>query len=613
MKAVMYFVFMILFMHTIFAEDTGDTGFFDTADSGALTESDYESLTSEDIEELIDYVDDITLLNEYELNKYVASIYGNSLIIEDAVSGATLTSEGFLTNGEGGSQINLNDIPEGTWVALEQDGSITLYTSSEYGFALDLSAVIQTQGPPVTIISTDGNTYFADGSVLFDNSCLIVYENNVFVVDNGVMEYNGVEIRSTTGAVAVIEEDEESNVQAMLDLVSEEYAGTVILGSSRVAVSNEVQVVVRESEEYGIGRGQGLILSSHSNGAIIYENTPAGAELEMYGHSVVFNGLRLLQQNAQGLFYSFKGSGGISNEYTTYLIEQYGYAPTQKDMVVSVYDTLQSQSPEEQYTLTSSVLTDALLTTEEAVEARVAEYFMDPAFDEIPKKKAVLLWSSKSDDRSTFQTVVARKKQGLIEQGYAPEDIQVLHFTTNDEFFRQLDTVSDATYLEVVSHGWSVDSGSMIGTEDYYEHEAEGYREQRKRAVSSQEVIAYLNQRKQNALSGQQEPLAAQEGAFCTISTCHSAASYSVYIPQAEQLIPVLEEKATIAKAFTELGINVHVYGTIGPLWLVGYENEQGTWVKDLVPVSDMTAIFEGQNPETSSILTQDIEYLRLQ
>jgi hypothetical protein len=613
MKKIMCIILFLIVLHTVHAQDTGDTGFFDTGDSEALIKEEYESLTSDDLEQVIDSVEDITLLNEYELNEYVDSNYGNSLLMQDAVSGATLTSDGYLTNGEGGSQINLNDIPQGTMIALEQDGSITLYTNND-GFALDLTKIVQEQGPPVTIMSIDSDTYFADGSVLFDNAQLTVYGENIFVVQ-GNMEYKGAEIRSTTGSVAVIKTDDDEAVQALLESVSEQYTGTVIFSSSRIAAANEVQIIVRESEAYGIDANQGLILSSHKNSAIVYSNNPTGAELFMYGQAVVFDGLRLLQQNSQGQFYSFRGGGDMNDEYNKYLVEQYGYAPKQKDMTIFVYDSLDSESAEEKYVVASSRIADALLTVEEAVEGRVANYFMDPDFDRIPKKKAVLIWSSRDDDKGAFLSVIQTKKQQLIEQGYSPEDIEVLHFTTKEEFFQQLDTVSDTTYIEVVSHGWTEDSGGMIGTENYYAHRTEeDYSVQRKLAVSAENIEVYFNERKQKAGSGEMDSLTAQEGAFCTISTCHSAASYSVYIPETEKLFGATGDEATIAEAFTTIGSNVHVYGSIGPLWLVGYENEQGKWIRDLVPVSDMTSIFEGTaNPATETVLTQDIVYIQLQ
>ena len=449
MRKIMCIILFLIVLHTVHAQDTGDTGFLDTGDNEALIKEEYESLTSDDLEQVIDSVEDITLLNEYELNKYVDSNYGNSLLMQDAVSGATLTSDGYLTNGEGGSQINLNDILQGTMIALEQDGSITLYTNND-GFALDLTKIVQEQGPPVTIISTDSDTYFADGSVLFDNAQLTVYGENIFVVQ-GNMEYKGAEIQSTTGPVAVIETDDDEAVQEFLESVSEQHTGTVVFGSSKIAAANEVQIIVRESEAYGIDANQGLILSSHKNSAIVYSNNQNGAELFMYGQAIVFDGLRLLQQNQQGLFYSFRGGGDMNDEYNEYLVEQYGYAPKQKDMTISVYDSLDSESAEEKYVVASSRIADALLTVEEAVEGRVANYFMNPDFDRIPKKKAVLIWSSRDDDKGAFLSVIQTKKQQLIEQGYSVEDIEVLHFTTKEEFFQQLDTVSDTTYLEVVS------------------------------------------------------------------------------------------------------------------------------------------------------------------
>ncbi len=614
MKKIIYIIIAVLFINIVFAQDTEDSGFWDTGDSEALTPEDYESLTSEDLENVIDAVEDITQLNEYELNQYVYSSYEASLIMQDAVSGATLTSDGFLTNGEGGSQINLNDIPEGTMIALEQDGSITLYTSGSDSFALDLSAIVQSNAPPVTIISTDGETYLADGTILYDNAQVTVY-SDILIID-GVMEYNGIEIRSRTGPVAIVQDQSLGSTLSLIEGTGEEVAGTVIMDQTSITVGNSVQVVMRESEKYGIEDSQGLIFLSRAGSVIVYENNPEEAELKMYGDAVVFDGMRLLQQNSQGQFYSLKGGGEtIGEEYNQYLIEQYGYFPKQKDMTLYVYDTPDSENPEEQYKITSGTLADALLTKEEAIEGRVANYFMDPAFDQIPKKKAVLLWSSRSDDVSTFQSVILTKQQQLIEQGYAPEDIDVLHFTTDDEFFSQLDTVSGATYLEVVSHGWTDDYASMIGTEDYYEHlETEEYSERKTLAISAQEIQSYVEQRKQKTAAGEADSLVAQEGAFCTISTCHSDASYSTYDPEHEMYMGIRGDQTTVAQAFTSLGDDVHVYGTVGPLYLVGYKNQQGMWVKDLVPVSDMSSIFEGTaNPGTETILTQDIFYRRLQ
>ena len=69
----MCIILFLIVLHTVHAQDTGDTGFLDTGDNEALIKEEYESLTSDDLEQVIDSVEDITLLNEYELNKYVAN------------------------------------------------------------------------------------------------------------------------------------------------------------------------------------------------------------------------------------------------------------------------------------------------------------------------------------------------------------------------------------------------------------------------------------------------------------------------------------------------------------------------------------------------------------
>ncbi|PIN77046.1 hypothetical protein COV16_07410, partial [Candidatus Woesearchaeota archaeon CG10_big_fil_rev_8_21_14_0_10_34_8] len=150
MKKIIFGLMLIILSGFAIALNTGDTGlgdtgFYDTGDTSyaEFSEEDLSEMIAEDIAENIDYIDDITGLNQYELNKYVETYYGSSISVEDAPPGATLTSEGYLTNGEYGSLINLNNVPTNALVFLGNDGSITIYAKESDGIEIDSNLLLE--------------------------------------------------------------------------------------------------------------------------------------------------------------------------------------------------------------------------------------------------------------------------------------------------------------------------------------------------------------------------------------------------------------------------------------------------------------------------------------
>ncbi|MEK6868270.1 MAG: hypothetical protein AABX98_05615, partial [Nanoarchaeota archaeon] len=90
---IIMFILCSMYILSVHAQDTGDTGFSAYSDTGeaGFSDDDLASMTSEEIAENIDYVEDITKLDEYALNRYVETYYGSSISMEHAITGATLS------------------------------------------------------------------------------------------------------------------------------------------------------------------------------------------------------------------------------------------------------------------------------------------------------------------------------------------------------------------------------------------------------------------------------------------------------------------------------------------------------------------------------------------
>ncbi len=615
----MFILFLFIPVGTIAQDtgDTGDSGFYDTGDSGIVLEpEEIEALTAEEMPEYLDSIEDITLLNPYELKKYVQNTYGSFLNIEEAISGATLLTDGYLTNGEFGSRINLNDIPSDALISLEKDGSITIYPKTD-GEELDYYALLETnrdtERAAITLIASDGDVLFSDGSILHENSQLVLFEEGVFYVD-GKVEYNGIEIESKTGPVLVFKQEEMdlAGVQKRIEQLNIPHTGRVVFDDDTIFLGDDALVIVRENnEKYSVGAKQGFIFSSNFDGGIFYDASGDVPQLNMYGQTTVFNGLRVLEVDETGNFYSFRGGWRTPTEkaqiYNQKLKAYYSYTPTSPvEMDISIFEPGEFETPKELYELRSSELYNALGSE----DLYVANYLLEESFDQIPKKKAVILWSSAGDDRSMFVNVARNKKEQLIAQGYAEDAIEVREFKNQEQFFSILDSYEDITYGEVVSHGWVGRDGGNIGTEQYYETPfydpySDTY------PITSTEITRYFQKRKQEGKSD----LFSQEGAMCVISTCHSAAIESFYDPERGLIYEYPENTPPpTAQTFAQAaGEHVVVYGTIGPLYVVAKKEESGKWAKMFVPVADSTDVFEGTaNPTTEEIYTQNIVYYKV-
>ncbi len=642
--------FLLFFVSSAQAQDTADTGFYagdDTAGDYGETISEQEveyllsegrgdELTSDMIAEHIDIIEDVTQLNPTEFNKYVQNYYGVDLFTEYAVSGARLTSQGELTNGEFGSKINLNDL-SGAIVSCEEDGSISIYPDSKDGGVIDYTLLLEENNhddierPPLTFITAGGDYIFADGMILHDDSTLILVEEGIFYVD-GAMEYNDVEVRSRSGPILVFEQEDFdlAAVKTKLEEINLPNSGRVIIAPDTLFIADDALVIARENPGYNIGAKQGMIFSSNPNSGIIYDASEETPSLDMYGQTKVFDGLRLLEVNSKGQFYSFRGGWKKeSDEYPTAeqgkaynqkLEEIYGFLPTSPvSLDVHVYKPQEFAAPAESYELRSGELHSTLASQ----DLYVASYFLDDSFDKVPKEKAVILWSSGGEykgDRSDFKKVAETKKQQLIDQGYAEEDIQVVEFKSQQDFFSTLDAQSDTTYLEVVSHGWVGRDGGNIGTDQYYNSDDVDPEISKTYSITNREVTRYLEAREANVAAGKADALFSEAGAFCVISTCHSAGTSSYYDPKKGLIanVPTAEMGKTTAGAIEAVeGENVHVYGTVGPLYIVGEQvpKEGGgtTWIKTFIPVADSTAVFEGtEHPTAEQIYTQDIPYIEV-
>ena len=642
--------FLLFFVASAQAQDTADTGVYDEYDTGEgygetiseqeveylLSEGRGDELTSDMIAEHIDIIEDVTQLNPTEFNKYVQNYYGVDLFTEYAVSGARLTSQGELTNGEFGSKINLNDL-SGAIVSCEEDGSISIYPDSKDGGVIDYTILLEENNhddierPPLTFITAGGDYTFADGMILHDDSTLILVEEGIFYVD-GAMEYNGVEVRSRKGPVLVFGQEEFDllSVKTKLEEINLPHSGRVVIAPDTLFIVDDALVIARENSGYNIGAKQGMIFSSNPNSGIFYDASEEIPSLDMYGQTTVFNGLRLLEVNNKGQFYSFRGGWRQeSGEYATAeegkaynkkLEDVYGFLPTSSvSLDLAVYKPGQFETPAESYQLRSGDLHSTIASQ----DLYVASYFLDDSFDTVPKEKAVILWSSGGEykgDRRDFEKVAQTKKQQLIDQGYAEEDIQVVEFKSQQDFFSTLDTQSDTTYLEVVSHGWVGRDGGNVGTDQYYNSDDVDPDISKTYPITNREITTYLEAREEAVAAGKAEALFSDAGAFCVISTCHSAATESFYDPQKGLFAhtPTQEMGKTTALAIeTVEGENVHVYGTVGPLYIVGQQvpKEGGgtTWIKTFIPVADSTAVFEGtEHPTAEQIYTQDIPYIEI-
>ncbi len=649
-RILILMLFSSLFIFFVYAQDTGfamGTGFSDDTGSYEQTISEQEveyllsegrgdELTSDMIAEHIDIIDDITQLNSYEFNKYVQSYYGVDLFTEYAVSGARLTSDGALTNGEFGSKINLNDLSRAI-VSCEEDGSISIYPDNKNGSPLDYGILLEENNyddidrPPFTVISAAGDYTFADGTILYKDSTLILVEEDVFYV-NGVMKHNDVIVRSRSGPVLVFDQEkfDPASVKQILDKTNIQSAGRVILAQDTLFIADDALVILQENADYNVDSRQGMIFSSDTNSGILYDTSKGTPSLDMYGQTKVFNGLRLLEVNSKGQFYSFRGgwrqeSGEFATAeegkmYNKKLEELYGYLPTSTiPMDVQVYKPQAFDAPIESYQLRSGELHNALASQ----DLYVASYFLDDSFDKVPKEKAVILWSSGGEykgDRSDFIKVAETKKQQLIAQGYAKEDIEVVEFKSQEDFFSTLDAQKDTTYLEVVSHGWVGRDGGNIGTDRYYNADDVDPEISKSYPITNREITTYLENREAKVATGKADALFSEAGAFCVISTCHSAATRSFYDPQKGFFlqIPTEEIGKTAAQAIESVeGEKVHVYGTVGPLYIVGQQvPKKGggtTWIKTFIPVADSTAVFEGtEHPTSEQIYTQDIPYVEV-
>ncbi len=610
-------LFVFLCMSIASAQDTGDTGFYDTGDTGVVLEpEEIQALTSEEIPEYLDGIEDITLLNPYELKEYVQNTYNSFLNIEEAVSGATLTTDGSLINGEFGSRINLNDVPPNALVSLETDGSITIYPKTN-GEELDYYALLETNRDtmraPITIVASDGDVLFTDGTLLHENSMVTLLGENIFYVD-GALEYHDLEIQSKSGPVLVFEQEEMdiAAVQKLIEKLDIHHEGRVVFDKDTIFLGDDALVIVRENnEQYSIGAKQGLIFSSKPNGGILYDASGEVPALNMYGQTTVFNGLRVLEVDETGNFYSFRGGWRTPTEeaqmYNKKLKAYYGYTPTSPiEIDISVFEQGEFKTPKEGYELRSGELYNTLGSE----DLYVANYLLEDSFDRISKKKAVILWSSAGEeaDRSMFTNVVRNKKEQLIAQGYAEDAVEVREFKNQEQFFSILDSYEDLTYGEVVSHGWVGGDGGNIGTEQYFENTdyTDPYRDTY--PITSTEITNYFQKRKQEGKSD----LFSQEGAMCVISTCHSAALDSFYDPEKglSYNSPANTPPPTAQTFAQAVGENVVVYGTIGPLYVVAKKDENGKWAKMFVPVADSTDVFEGTaNPTTEEVYTQNIVY----
>ncbi|MEK6920436.1 MAG: hypothetical protein AABX82_01025 [Nanoarchaeota archaeon] len=633
---IIMFILCSMYILSVHAQDTGDTGFSAYSDTGeaGFSDDDLASMTSEEIAENIDYVEDITKLDEYALNRYVETYYGSSISMEHAITGATLSEDGELINGDTGSRIKLTEIPEGATIILESDGSITIYPEKDGDEVIDYYTLLEdNQGdgesrPPLTIITGEDDISFADGTVLQKNSELVLLSENEFYL-SGTMEYNGMEVISRSGPLIVLIEDSSDldKASAKLKKIQLPSTGKVIITPSSLFITGKAQVIIREAPEYGVGKDQGMVFLSQKNGGILYDASQETPTLKLYGSATVFNGVRVLEFS-DDKFYSFRGGWKEGSEdssaakevrqYNGKLKDVYGYLPKKTvPMDIEVYTSRDFNTPTESYEIRSEELYDKLGTP----DLYVANYLLDPSFDTVPKEKAVILWSSRGSDitgdRPDFVKVVETKKQQLIAQGYAEEDIVVKEFTSQEEYFEALDKTEDATYVEIVSHGWVGSDGGNIGTQQYYEAPLYDVPEevQVTYPITSKDMSRYLQAREEKVTAGEAKPLFNQRGAYCTISTCHSAAYKSYYDP-AQGVVPVVSSDIAPPMAQTikqQVGNNVHVYGTIGPLYLVGEKDASGRWVKTFIPVTDSTQTFEGtKHPSMDDIYEQDVGYYEI-
>ncbi|PIN77047.1 hypothetical protein COV16_07415, partial [Candidatus Woesearchaeota archaeon CG10_big_fil_rev_8_21_14_0_10_34_8] len=444
-------------------------------------------------------------------------------------------------------------------------------------------------------------------------------------VIEGTVENNGIEISSKEkkGPVIVLKRDEFN----MIDILTEIKAtgisndGRVIFTPETIFLGDDAEVIIRENQDYKVGARQGLIFSSNFNGGILYDISQETPYINIIGNGVVFNGLRLFQRNEAGDFFSFRGGWRKGSEeqygseetkqYNEKLKDKYGYLPQSTiDMDIKSYDIYNLGNPEDHYELRSGNLHDKLGTP----DLYVSNYFLDDNFDKVEKKKAAIIWSSKlGQDRSDFKNVVETKKRQLIAQGYNEEDIQIIEFTDQESYFAALDKITDATYLEIVSHGAVGSSdGGLILPREYYEADV-SKNVRNTYPITSKEMKKYMEGRQKKVNELEAESLFSQEGAICVVSTCHSAASASVYNPEFEGFTtyyPTSEAEPMAQVIAGATNDDVVVYGTIGPLYLVGEQDENGRWSKTFIPVSDSTAVFEGtENPSMETIYSQDIPY----
>ena len=610
MRKLLLIGIFVFFVSFVFAQedtgmDKGDTGIFDTGDVTGLTDEELAQLTSEQIAEYIDSVEDISLLNPDELNNYIAyKYYDTSISIERGVTSATLTSDGILINGNGGSRVDLNNLPQNTIISLEADGRIVLHCQG--GEEVDAAVLFNDntgqERQPLKIVSVNGDVSFSDGSILYENSEIELIDKHVFSV-TGTFNYQGLEISSKTGNVLVYTETLEEN-NNLIETYGAKGYGSVVINPESLYVTNDVQVIIRENQQFKVGTGQGIILRSHLNGIIMYDVSQEVPQLSMYGYTTVFNGMRLLEQNSAGNFYTLRGGKPVDpyiythvrlNDYNKDLQTIYGFLPDAVDMDITTYSSGASLTPLESYTYRSGDLAEVF----QPKDATVPNYLLSSAFDSIPKKKAVILWSSQQDDMHYFQSIAETKQQQLIAQGYAPEDVEVVHFKSKGQFFSELDGVSDSTYMEIVSHGWTDKRGGFIGTENYYTLSTTGERSYD--SISSSELASYIQQR---------GDVFNQEGALFIGSTCHSAAKESYYDIERGLVVDIPKNAPLVQAVHNAASQNVIAYGSAGPLYQGYVTRPDGTKSITLFSVAGMH--FEGVRESTEQILEENLPYFRV-
>lgn len=638
---ILTFLFIVSIPFVSAVEDTGDTGFYEeelVAEEviALLEEGRGDELTSEQIAEYIELIDDITQLDQYELNKYVQDLYSCEIIIENAVSGAQIKEDGFLQNGPFGSRINMIDLPTGAEIYLETDGSITIYASKnteqktlDYEMLYKKNSVYGEERPPITFITVEQEYTFYDDTVLKEGSTLIINQDGSLSLV-GDMTYNGLEISGYEDSLLIIDTMQEYINQDEFDSYiasakSTSKSGILILTEKQIYTKDLGRVIVSENQGYGVMEDQGLIFMSYEEGGIFYDTRSDTPKLVMSGLSTVFNGLRVFEGTNDGHFYSFRGGWKWKEgewkkeyqnkieiekkkimEYNNKLFELYGQKVTETlDMDVEYYTQKREESGSsifekiEEYTLRAEELEFL-----ETPDLYVANYFFDEPYQETlktKKKRALIVWTHGTDDKEDFEAVVEQKKNDLLEHGYEEDEINVQHFEGYSDLIDAMDNNNELTYMEIVGHGWMYkEEGGTIGTFNSYSNKEDHIR--------VTEINEYFDYREENIKRGLAKPLFSEEVAVCVISTCHSAASDSIYdVEKGVVWYATEDELDSMAQGIKKkVGEDVTVYGTIGPLYIARDKKGASTFV----PVLDATFALEGTfQPSAELQYTQNLPY----